>query len=513
MPEPQLLFLIDGHALLYRAYFAIKNLSTSYGQATNAVFGFVSTLKKIVRDYHPQYLAICFDAGKKTLRQQRFQEYKIHRPSMPEDLISQIPLVKDVVEAYRLPAFELEGFEADDLICTLTKQAQRQGWEVVIVSDDKDMMQLVNENVKILSTRKQMLLGSQEVQDLFGIAPGRMPDYIGLAGDQTDNIPGVLGIGGVTARKLLQEFGSLEEIFAHIERVQSPKVKEKLLQQKEMALFSRDLAVLDEKVPVSFELDSLKIEQPDKKRLFEIFQKLEFKKMAEELAGEMTLSAPVTVKKIETQGECEDLLSRILQEEEFSFLLQCADPSDYTSCEGIVLALHRSGAGLACPAPSPQNESAVLPTGAHYLPLERLSEMKSIFEAPSVIKVTHDVKQAMKAFETHRCPVRGKIFDVMLAGYLLDPSQRSYDAAGLAWNYLKRPLPPLRHPSEEAAVILELYPVMLRELKEKSLLKLFEQIEMPLAYVLFRMETSGVRVDEKLLGQLSLETQKKIRDL
>src|SRR3989338_4440938 len=235
MSEPRL-FLLDAHALCYRSYFAIKNLTTTYGQATNAVYGFLSTLKKILRDFKPDYLAVCFDAGKKTLRQERFKDYKIHRPSMPEDLISQIPLIKKVVGAYHLPIFQMEGFEADDLIATLTRQAQKNGIEVVIVSDDKDMAQLISDRVKVYSSRKEMILGELQARELFGIDPKRIPDYIGLAGDQTDNIPGVLGIGEVTARSLINEFGTLENILSHLDQVKSPSLKEKLQKHKENAL-------------------------------------------------------------------------------------------------------------------------------------------------------------------------------------------------------------------------------------------------------------------------------------
>jgi len=486
--------LIDAHALLYRSYFAIRNLNTSRGQATNAAFGFLNTLRKILRDYHPQYMAVCFDAGKKTLRQEKFKNYKIHRPSMPDDLISQIPLVKEIVQGYHLPVFELEGFEADDLIATLTREAQRHDLEVVIISDDKDMMQLVNEKVKIFSARKEAMLGTQDVRELFGVEAQRMPDFIGLAGDQTDNIPGVVGVGEVTAKTLLKEFKSLEEIFANIDRIQPLKIKEKLRQQKEMAFISKELAVLDEKVPIDFNLSSLKVGQPDERRLLELFQKLEFKKFAQELTAQMTRNISIALKEVVTKEECTELLAQIAEKGEFSFLLDWEDSLDNPSVRGIVLAA------------SSKNSLA------YYFPISYLTELKAIFEDHQIIKVTHDFKQVMKAFEAHRCSLKGKIFDVMLVGYLLDPSHRSYDPGSLAWNYLKIPVggEGSQVLAQEVIVLLEMYPILLKELREKSLLKLFEHIEMPLAYVLFRMETSGVRLDQRLLSELSSETEKEI---
>jgi len=492
MSEPRL-FLLDAHALCYRSYFAIKNLTTSYGQATNAVYGFLSTLKKILRDFKPDYLAVCFDAGKKTLRQERFKDYKIHRPSMPEDLISQIPLIKKVVEGYHLTVFEMEGFEADDLIATLTRHAEKNGIEVVIVSDDKDMVQLINDRVKIYSSRKEMILGEPQARELFGIDPKRIPDYIGLAGDQTDNIPGVLGIGEVTARSLINEFGTLENILSHLNQIKSSKLKEKLGRHKESALLSKELAILDCHVPLRFDLSSLKVAEPDREKLFQIFKELEFKKIAEEMSLELSESeskSDVEIKVLETSDDFQDLLLKAKAHKEFSFLPQCADPLDHTTCARIVFALK--------------------PNDLYLLSIEHLRELKPILEDPQIIKITHDVKQCWKVLHEKKCFIQGKIFDVMLAGYLLNPAQGSYSVENLDWVYLKNSNGRQAQGAKAAGVLLNLYPLLLRELKEKSLLKLFEEIEMPLAYVLFRMETEGVRLNEELLQQLSLETGKKI---
>ncbi len=492
MSEPRL-FLLDAHALCYRSYFAIKNLTTTYGQATNAVYGFLSTLKKILRDFKPDYLAVCFDAGKKTLRQERFKDYKIHRPSMPEDLISQIPLIKKVVEGYHLPIFEMEGFEADDLIATLTQHAQKNGIEVVIVSDDKDMVQLINDRVKVYSSRKEMILGEVQARELFGIDPQRIPDYIGLAGDQTDNIPGVLGIGEVTARSLINEFGTLENILSHLNQIKSPKLKEKLGRHKESALLSKELAILDCHVPIGFDLSALKVGEPNREKLFQIFKELEFKKIAEEMSLELSASeseSDIEIKVLETSDDFEDLLTKAKAQKEFSFLPQCADPLDHTTCATVVLALK--------------------PNELYLLSIEHLTELKPILEDPQIVKITHDIKQCWKILHERGCFIKGKIFDVMLAGYLLNPAQGSYSVENLAWVYLKDSNGRQAQGAKAAGVLLDLYPFLLRELKEKSLLKLFEEIEMPLAYVLFRMETEGVRLDEELLKQLSLETEKKI---
>jgi len=276
------LFLIDAHALCYRSFYAIKGLATSQGQATNAVYGFVATLRKILRDYQPNFVAICFDSPKKTHRQEKFAQYKIQRPSMPEDLISQIPIIKRIIKAYNLNIFECDGFEADDIIATLCSLVSKKNIDVVIVSDDKDMYQLANNKVRILNYRDNTFLGHEELNKKLGFEPHRIIDFIALAGDKSDNIPGVSGIGEVTAKHLINEFGTLEDIYHHVERIQPVKVKEKLMAQKKMAQLSKELAILERKVPIPYEMKSMKVQLPDNKKLFEIFRELEFKKLAEE---------------------------------------------------------------------------------------------------------------------------------------------------------------------------------------------------------------------------------------
>ncbi|MBF0123480.1 MAG: DNA polymerase I, partial [Candidatus Omnitrophica bacterium] len=192
------IFLIDAHALCYRAFYAVKELKNSKGQPTNAVFGFLNILRKLLKDHAPEYMAVCFDVGKRTKRQERYAEYKIQRPSMPEDLASQIPFIKEIIEGYRIPIFEKEGYEADDVIATLARRFKGQGREVVIVSDDKDMYQLITDGVRIYSCRKEAIIGPDEAREKFGVTPEQMIDYLALAGDASDNIPGVDGVGEVT---------------------------------------------------------------------------------------------------------------------------------------------------------------------------------------------------------------------------------------------------------------------------------------------------------------------------
>lgn len=493
MPPAPKLFLIDAHALCYRSYFAIKNLSTSYGQATNAAYGFISTLKKILRQYAPAYMAVCFDVGKKTRRQERYAEYKIHRPAMPDELISQLPLIKDLVLAYRLPIFELEGFEADDVIATIAKRLSKKDLEIIIVSGDKDMLQLLDGSTKVFNIHKDTTIDYEQAKALWGVEPQKIPDYLGLAGDKTDNIPGVAGIGEVTAKDLINEYGSLEDIFKGIDKIKSDKIREKLQGQREQAFFSKELAVLDTDVPIEFDLPKLKVCQPDNKRLFELFKKLEFRKLAEEIAQDFEEKPPSAVKSIRTAIEAQALAAKIEKKGGFVFLFNRSQGSDNFWSDDFVVVL--------------SDEEAFEVSSQH------MSHFKKVFADPLITKISHDIKEAMKILFKKDIAIGGKPFDVMLAGYLLVPSQGAYDIGTLAWAYLKVSLSANEGLAQQAGLVFKLYPLLKKGLEEKSLCKLFEDIEIPLAYVLFRMETEGVAIDTKLLEELSQETQKKIESL
>ena len=487
MPDTQI-FLIDAHALCYRSYFAIRNLANSKGQATNAVYGFLATLKKILRDHKPEYLAICFDAGKKTQRQEKFAKYKIHRRPMPDDLVSQIPLIKEVVAAYHWPVFEAEGFEADDIIATLAKKLSAKA-EVVIVSDDKDMLQLLSDRVKVFSIRRDQFLNPKELKQELGIDPSRIVDYIGLAGDQTDNIPGVVGIGEVTAKELINDYGTLENIFQHLSQIKQKKVQEKLSEQKDMAFFSKELALLDSKVPVDIDLKEMSVREPDEKRLLELFRDLEFKKFADELSVAVQEALTIKVKGIHRADDQTELVNKIKKAGRLVFMVDA--PAEPTL----------TGAGIMV---------AVQEGEVYSISFELLDELKSVFCDPDILKITYDAKKVFKVFAEKQCAIDAKVFDVMLSGYLLAPSQTSFSVDTLSWIYLRSPIATVDRLARETECLLRLYPILEKELKAKDLWRLYEDIEIPLSQVLDRMEREGVRLDEGLLKGLSKDAERKI---
>lgn len=466
--------MIDAHALCYRSFYAIKDLSTRKGQQTNAIYGFVNTLRKILRDHHPEYMAVCFDSPGKTHRQEKFNAYKIQRPAMPRDMIDQMPIIKEVVAAYNLALFESPGFEADDIIATIARVAKDKNIEVVIVSDDKDMYQLAGERMSFFSARRDAIWEYQALKEHLGFAPHRITDFIALAGDNSDNIPGVKGIGEVTARQLINNFDSLDDIFRHLDKIKSARVREKLEQNKEQAVLSKELAVLETEVPLDLQLERLKVREPQQNRLRELFQELEFHRFAKELgqAGQAEEIYP-DIQPVANKGTIQEWIKQIKAAGRFAVLADSA-------AQRLILST-----GV-------QEHCAVA--------LDQVTDWKEIFQDKGIEKVTYDLKETVKLLKAQDVSLEGKLFDVFLAAYLAGNSQSSL-------NFMEQPL------ARRATLLWEMYPVLAREVKEKFLEKLLNEIEIPLAFVLADMETCGVRIDLELLAGLSRECERKIGNL
>ena len=487
------LFLIDGHALCYRCFFAIRDLTTSKGQPTNAVYGFIRIIRNILREYQPDYMAVCFDTPKKTHRQEKFAEYKIQRPSMPDDLRSQIPVIKDVIKAFNVAIFEKDGYEADDLIATISKKFAQKGREIVIVSDDKDMYQLAAGNIKYFNSKSGTILGTKELKEKLGFAPQRIADFIGLAGDVSDNIPGVAGIGAVGARQLINEFGDLEAILKHFEKIKEPKGKEKLLvEQREAAIFSKELAILDQEVPIDYDVKELKVQAPDHEQLHAIFQDLEFQKLADEFSVQKPVEK-INVRSVSKPADLKAFIAHVEKKGKFTFLIEGSE-QDALFASGTVFVTTEGGP-------------------IHSLAINDISELKPIFENKNILKITYNVKGMLKVLTRQEILVGGKAFDVMLAGYLLGGSQLSFELNSLTWTYLKSSITEEQGVAGQIQAVQQLYAPLLKEIKNRSLMELFDDIEMPLAHVLFEVEENGVNLDLMLLKKLSKDCAKKIGHL
>jgi len=292
MAESPCVYLLDGSSYIFRAFFALPALSNATGLPTNAVYGFTTMTVKLLKTYRPDYLAVALDAGRETFRNRIYQEYKSNRPEAPPDLIPQFPYIRKVLEAMKVAVVEREGYEADDLIATLAKRLSERGAQVVIVSGDKDLMQLVGDGVRLLDTGKNKWIGLQEVREKFGVEPDKVIEVMGLMGDSTDNIPGVRGVGEKTAIALIQRYHSIENLFSHLDDLDQSglkgveRIRKALLAGKEAAFLSRTLATVKSDVPIGLELDDLRYQGWDKEKLQALFSELGFTHLVKALESQ-----------------------------------------------------------------------------------------------------------------------------------------------------------------------------------------------------------------------------------
>ncbi len=475
------LFLIDATAFCYRAFYALSGLSTASGQPTNAVYGFLNILNRILKEQKPDYLACCFDVSRDTFRQRKFAQYKMQRPAMPDGLSSQIPIIKEIISAYGIPIFEKKGYEADDIIAELARKGAARKMRVVVVSSDKDILQLVNERISVLNLYKDngVLYDEEKVEDAFGVSPGLTVDLIALMGDEADNIPGVPGIGEKPAARLISEFGHIEKLIKNIEKITPAKIRDAVAENIERIRLNRELISLDEKVDMDLDQGKLKLGIPDYKELGRIFMALEFKTFLKEL--------PVQAQEAPEAG-LEELGSGELK----ALLESGGEAALYGDSAG---QLYFSSAGRIF---SLESDPASLRT--------LLSDIR-------IKKTGFDLKKLKVSLFRRGLLLSGLDFDVMIAAYLLNPSRSSYALADLALENLGEFV---REEAEgiEAKnalrLVVKLKPVLKKALEEKGLTDLFAGLEMPLSGVLAEMEEAGIKLDLDLLKDLSRDIEKRL---
>ncbi len=474
------LYLIDATAFCYRAFYAIGSLSTSFGQPTNAIYGFINMLNKILKERNPQLLAVCFDVSRDTFRLKKFAEYKIKRPPMPDELSGQIPLIKEVISAYGITIFEREGFEADDVIATLAGKAKEKGISTTIVSSDKDILQLVDEDITVFSPYKDagITYDERKVLERFGVGPKMIADIIALMGDDVDNIPSVPGIGEKTAMALIKEFGSVEELLRSVDKIKSEKIKTAIKSNLDKIKLNKELAVLENKIDLDFNLDKLKVAEPNRKELVRLFKLLEFKKFLQDLEIEEDEPADIIEATALEDGDLKDLIK---PSEE---LILFGDNLDNTVfyAKGKFIKLSHPGVNL-----------------------------KDILLNPQIKKTSHGLKSIKVSLAKKGIGLEGLYFDTMVAAYLANPSKSGYNLNDLAWDYLNQLLKPGPEDNLKAlGIIKQLKPKLDNELREKSLLSLFTEIEMPLVSVLAQMELTGIKIDLEILNKLSKDLEKRL---
>ena len=517
------LFIIDGNSYIYRAFYAIRNLSTSTGLPSNAVFGFANMLLKVIKEKEPDLLAIAFDPKGPTRRHGEFKEYKAHRPPMPKDLVPQIPYIHDLVRAFRIPVFIQEGQEADDVIATLARCATDAGMDVVIVTGDKDMLQLVGPSVTVYDSLKERTIGPADVEERFGVPPDRVVEIMGLMGDASDNIPGVPGIGEKTAQALIKEHGTIENLLANAHTITRPKLRQSLMDNAGLARLSRELAVLHADIPLEIDFDQLSLKEPDGPALQSILRELEFTSL---------------LKYVTTAPEKEAQYRTVLSDADFREMLGAISRAEELSFDTETTSLDPMQAELVGVSFSFEPHAAYyLPLGHTYagapaqLPREKaLDKVKTLLEDPSLKKIGQNLKYDVQVLRHAGIEVQGIFFDTMIASYLLNPSKTSHGLDAIALEYLnyktmtyadvtgtgKKQIgfsevdiaTATRYSGEDADIALRLKQVLEPKLKEHNLDSLFHDVEMRLMNVLADMEYAGVKIDAGLLQVMSVKLEK-----
>jgi len=565
------LYLLDGMALAYRAYYAFiqRPLLNAKGENTSAVFGFVTFLNRILSQEYPDHIAVVFDTSKPTFRHLAYPEYKATRQKMPEDMSSQLGILKEVVRAYNIPVIELEGYEADDVIGTLARRAEKEGVLTFLVTSDKDFMQLVTDKIRMYKPGKQgtdvEIITQKEVKDKFGVAPGQVVDVLGLTGDSSDNVPGVPGVGEKTAIPLIQQYGSIENVYDNIDKISQKGLRAKLESNKELAFLSKRLVTIDTNAPVKIDFHTLRAGKKDIVELARLFETLNFKSLLArlkepdgQLKTEVTIpanDAPVVEEAlvdirsdrhaytlITNEQDFKALCAKLSKAAEFVFDTETTS-TDALNAElvGISFALQSHKAFYVSIAPVSGKQEGELfgPTSPKSLlrgldAATTCSQLKPIFENPLSRKIGHNLKYDMLVLSQYGIEVAGAMFDTMVASYVIRADAR-HNMDDAAIEYLKyktvsytdltgsgknqidiRDVDPQAlsdYSCEDADITFRLYEVMKPKLAEQGMFRLCDEVEFPLVAVLSRMERAGVAIDTEFLRIMSKELERQLQSL
>jgi DNA polymerase-1 len=509
------LYLIDISSYFYRAFHAVRGLSTSRGFPTNAVFGVTNMLLKVLKERQPQYLALVFDSKAPTFRHQKFPEYKAHRPPMPDELVMQLDYIRQIIQGFNLPSLECEGYEADDLIATLVRQARQQGMPVEIISGDKDLLPLVQDGVDMWDPMKEVRWDPQAVREKFGLDPSQLVDVRALAGDVSDNIPGVPGIGDKTALKLIAQYHSLDELLAQVDGLKEKGVKAKLKEFAHQARLSRELSLLDDAAPLAVDLETLRPGPPHREALRRLFMELEFSKLTRELGFDASPAGAFPV--VQDEAGLNAVAAAIRQAGEVGLFFIMGE-------EHPVLA-RLAGVGLAWG----QGQAAYAPLGPGQDNREVWQELGPLLSDPAISKVGPDLKAALVACRARQQEMAGLTGDILLASYLLNPARYEQTLENVALHYSGLNLPGPRElagrpvsaadlPQELAAqyagaralAALNLWPRLKQELHQEGLWELYTGLELPLLRVLADMEARGILLDREFLTHFGQDLEQQM---
>ncbi len=551
------LYLLDASSYIFRAFYATPPLKNAKGFPTNAIYGFVQMLSSLMRQHEIDYLVSVYDRPEPTFRKEVYQEYKAQRSETPEDLSLQIPLLKEIVQCMGVTGLEKIGFEADDLIGTLAYQAKDLGYEVVIVTGDKDLMQLVQPGIRLLDTMKNKWCDEEGVKEKFGVKPAQVIEVLGLSGDASDNIPGVAGIGPKTATALIEEFGTLEALYENIEKLKG-KRKEILIQHKDLAFLSRQLATIDTNVSFDWKDEDFKLRSPDQEKLNAYYKDLGFQRLIKNSGTEVLnteagseaashtssfekLSS--TYKLIQSFEDLDLLIQKIEQATSLAIDTETTSLNTYEAkLVGISLSFQEGEAyylpvGHVLPAAplaltfGEKNEKPAAQLVPDQLPLEEvLKRLKGVLENPKIKKIAQNFKYDDQVLRRYRIEIQGFDFDTLLASYLVEPAA-SHNLDRLSQHYLghqmisfkevtenkKNPSfaevsldKALAYSAEDADVTFRLKKILEEEIKKNELEEVFHKIEIPLLPILSQMEVLGIKIDREFLSHLQKDFSEKL---
>lgn len=520
MPHSKKIFLIDGSAFLYRAFHAIRSLSTSKGHPTNATFGFTRILLKLIKENRPEYAVVFFDVKGPTFRHKLYDQYKANRPPMPEELVIQIPDIKKMIAALNIPIVEKPGYEADDLVGTYAGFAQENDFDVVMVSGDKDFIQLITDRCTLWDPMKDTITDRETVKKDMGIEPAQFVDILGLAGDSADNIPGISGVGPKTAAKLIAEFGSIENIYTNLDRLKKKKkLHENLSSGRDTVKLSRALAAIDTGVKTTKQMEDFKLQPFDTKKAFDLFQHLEFKTLATEFAQKADKSEKIY--KLITEVKELEKLAHVLENKGI-FAIDTETTSKNPMDAGLVgiSFSYKENSGFYIPVAHTFPDDITQPPKEDILKI-----FKPLLENPDIKKVGQNIKYDYIVLANFGITMRGICFDTMLASYLLNPSTRGHsldriamnlfgyktisyeEIAGKGKNQIGFQQVPISqavdYASEDADLTFMAYQTFKNQVKAQGLEPLMQTIEIPLITVLGDMERTGIKVDLAFLAHLS----------
>ena len=512
------LVLIDGNSIAYRAFFALPLLNNDKGIHTNAVYGFTMMLMKILEDEKPTHILVAFDAGKTTFRHKTFSEYKGGRQKTPPELSEQFPYIRELLKAYQISAYELENYEADDIIGTLSLQAEKEGFEIKVISGDKDLTQLSSPMTTVGITRKGItdieVYTPRHIEEKYGLTPEQIIDMKGLMGDASDNIPGVPGVGEKTAIKLLKEFHTVEEVLSSIDRVSGKKLKEKLETYSDQAILSKQLATIMRDAPIDVAIENIEYQGYENEKLTQLFKDLGFQSLLDKMGGDE--SSVIDVEDFdEIDFEMVEEVTESMFSEQNAFYVEVLDGNyHYADIIGFSLV----------------NEK-----GHYYIPTETAlgsNVFKAWAEDETKKKTVYDAKRSEVSLRHHGIHLNGVTFDLLLASYLANPSETIDDIESVAKRYgftsiqsdhafygkgAKRSIPEekelAQHLVRKALVLEDLEAKLEAELKDNQQLELYHDLELPLSFILADMESQGVKVDRDRLLDIGVELKERLAHL